>query len=307
MGHGCANWVRYWGSIRRLVTSVVYCQIFFLCPKILNNSFPLLSCFTTFELRIQRLAFCIKCLQARPPPRATVGPMKDGDRDDREIVPRWVAPTSGNVLWHVLKSWEFLGHFTGTELNWVELAWTGWLWWDSVRFGEGSCAEPRELPMPCQFQRLHQDRDVVEPTVEPGEPGEPGNRVDGTHGIHGTQNLFQDADDADDAGQFLNVLDKRVDLSNFQVVLSLQFLFLGDQPHWRPRPFHGSEGGTNGFVGNFVQSVKVLRDFKTYCVLLWDSGLQACQWACRLCTWHDPVTLPCKGRSLQFAGCREKA
>lgn len=80
--------------------------------------------------------------------------------------------------------------------------------------------------MPCQFQRLHQDRDVVEPTVEPGEPGEPGNRVDGTHGIHGihgthgTQNLFQDADDADDAGQFLNVLDKRVDLSNFQVVLA---------------------------------------------------------------------------------------
>ena len=59
-----------------------------------------------------------------------------------------------------------------------------------------------------------------------GEPGEPGNRVDGTHGTHGTQNLFH----ADDAGQFLNVLDKRVDLSNIQVVLAFLAVFVSGRP-----------------------------------------------------------------------------
>ena len=55
--------------------------------------------------------------------------------------------------------------------------------------------------------------------------------------------------------------------------LSLQFLFLGDQPHWRPRLFHGSEGGTNGFVGNFVQSVERFQDLLRPPVGLRPSGM----------------------------------
>lgn len=33
-----------------------------------------------------------------------------------------------------------------------------------MRFGvmKGAVCAPRELPMPCQFQRLHQDSDVVD-------------------------------------------------------------------------------------------------------------------------------------------------
>ena len=66
-------------------TNIVYCQIFLIRFRttIVSRSFSVLP----LDLRIQRLAFCIKCsLQARPPSR-TMGPMKDEDRDDREMVP----------------------------------------------------------------------------------------------------------------------------------------------------------------------------------------------------------------------------
>ena len=297
--HGCANWVRYWGSIRRLVTSVVYCQIFFICPKILNTSFPLLACFTTFGFEDTKTCILHQMFAGAPTASGNRGP-HEGWRS------RWSRDSSTlsctnfwkcfemfcDMFWRNLgNSWEYiLQELSWTGLNWVELVELGGF--GEIRCGEGSSAEPRELPMPCQFQRLHQDwgtrgtweqggrdtRDTRDTELVPCRwcrtVSECAGQKSGSEQYPGCPGFpcsfcFWATSLTGDRGRFMAVKEEPMDL--------LGTLF------------------------------KVLRDFKTYCVLLWDSGLQACQWACRLCTWHYPVTLPRKGRSLQFAGCHEKA